>query len=154
MDRTASGGVRGLGELALRVRDLDAMTAFYRDVVGLDVLREFEHATFFDLGEGYGGHTTIVALFDRAAEASALDDPDEAYTPPAATATTVDHFAFTVDRDDFDAERERLESLGVDLSFATHEWVSWRSLYFADPEGNDVEFVCYDPAVADDAATT
>ncbi|MFC6951391.1 VOC family protein [Halorubellus litoreus] len=150
MTEPASGGVRGLGELALRVDDLDAMTAFYRDVVGLSVLREFDHATFFDVSEGYGGHTTIVALFDRAGEESALDDPDTSYTPPDAAATTVDHFAFTVAREDFDAERERLESLGVALEFATHEWVSWRSLYFSDPEGNSVEFVCYDPAVADD----
>lgn len=152
MNQTASGGVRGLGELALRVDDLDAMTAFYRDVVGLSVLREFDTSTFFDLGEGYGGHTTIVALFDRAAEESALDDPGNAYTPPDAAATTVDHFAFTVAREDLDAERDRLESLGVDLEFATHDWVSWRSLYFEDPEGNSVEFVCYDPAVADEKA--
>jgi catechol 2,3-dioxygenase-like lactoylglutathione lyase family enzyme len=151
MKPPASGGVRGLGELALRVRDLEATTAFYRDVVGLDVLREFDHATFFDLGEGHGGHTTIVALFDRADEPSALEDGD--YVPPDPAATSVDHFAFTVDLEDFDAERERLASLGVDLDSATHEWVSWRSLYFADPEGNRVEFVCYDPAVADDAAT-
>src|SRR5208282_6939590 len=25
-----------------------------------------------------------------------------------------------------------------------HEWVNWRSLYFHDPEGNQVELVCYD----------
>jgi catechol-2,3-dioxygenase len=28
---------------------------------------------------------------------------------------------------------------------ATHEWVHWRSLYVEDPDGNQVELVCYDP---------
>lgn len=141
MTRSESDGVRGLGELALRVTDLEAMTAFYRDVVGLDVLREFDDATFFDVADGHGGHTTIVALFDRS--------ESEDYVAPDPTRTTVDHFAFTVDRDDFDAERDRLESLDIDLEFATHEWVSWRSLYFSDPEGNRVEFVCYDETVGE-----
>lgn len=156
MTTTDARGVQGLGELALRIRDLDAMTAFYRDVVGLDVLREFDDATFYDLGQGYGGHTTIVALFDRAPMADVTDEDvtdedgtDEAsdYTPPDPARTTVDHFAFTVDSADFAAERDRLEGHGVDLEFATHEWVSWRSLYFSDPEGNRVEFVCYDESV-------
>ena len=31
------------------------------------------------------------------------------------------------------------------MTTATHEWVHWRSLYIEDPDGNEVEFVCYDP---------
>ncbi|MFD1644626.1 VOC family protein [Haloarchaeobius litoreus] len=131
--------VKEIGELALRVVDLDEMTEFYRDVVGLVVLRRFEGSTFFELREGHGGHTQILALFDRSGQAD--------YVPPAPARTTVDHFAFTVDLADFEAERERLEVLGVDLDFAEHEWVSWRSLYFSDPEGNRVEFVCYDESI-------
>ena len=30
---------------------------------------------------------------------------------------------------------------------AEHGWVHWRSLYLKDPEGNEVEFVCYNPSV-------
>ncbi|WP_267642675.1 VOC family protein [Haloarchaeobius amylolyticus] len=133
--------VKELGELALRVADLEEMTVFYRDVVGLAVLRRFDDCTFFSLREGYGGHTQILALFDRSDEAE--------YVAPAPARTTVDHFAFTVDLADFEAERDRLESLGVDLDLATHEWVSWRSLYFSDPEENRVEFVCYDETVGE-----
>lgn len=139
MTTDAAPAVKELGELALRVDDIDAMTEFYRDVVGLTVLERFDESTFFELREGYGGHTQILALFDRSGT--------EAYVPPAPARTTVDHFAFTVDLDDFAAERERLDSLGVDLDVATHGWVSWRSLYFSDPEGNRVEFVCYDESV-------
>jgi GTP1/Obg family GTP-binding protein len=31
--------VKGLGEVSIRVRDLDAMHKFYEEVVGLEVLR-------------------------------------------------------------------------------------------------------------------
>jgi hypothetical protein len=31
------------------------------------------------------------------------------------------------------------------VTTATHDWVQWRSLYVEDPDGNDVELVCYDP---------
>ncbi|WP_435360826.1 VOC family protein [Haloarchaeobius sp. DFWS5] len=138
---TSEATVKEIGELALRVDDLDEMTAFYRDVVGLSVLERFDTSTFFRLREGHGGHTQIVALFDRAGS----DD----YVAPDPARTTVDHFAFTIDVSDFETERERLESLGIDLDFATHEWVSWRSLYFSDPEENRVEFVCYDESVTE-----
>ncbi|WP_435363303.1 VOC family protein [Haloarchaeobius sp. DYHT-AS-18] len=138
---TDDRAVKEIGELALRVEDLDEMTEFYRDVVGLEVLERFETSTFFRLREGYGGHTQIVALFDRAG--------GDGYVAPEPARTTVDHFAFTIDLADFEAERDRLESLGVELDFATHEWVSWRSLYFSDPEENRVEFVCYDDSVGE-----
>jgi catechol-2,3-dioxygenase len=37
--------VKGLGEIALRVRDLDKMQLFYEQVVGLQSMRRFEAAT-------------------------------------------------------------------------------------------------------------
>src|ERR1700730_13471268 len=60
-----SGSVRGLGEVALRVVDLDRMQKFYQDIIGLELLRRFERAAFFRLAEGFGGHTQVLALFDR-----------------------------------------------------------------------------------------
>ena len=77
--------IKALGEIALRVENLDAMQAFYEDVVGLELMQRFEHATFFPIAEGYGGHTQIIALFDRSG------DPDYKGIRPAHT--TVDHFA-------------------------------------------------------------
>jgi len=40
---------------------------------------------------------------------------------------------------------ERLEDLGLDVTTADHAWTQWRSLYVNDPEGNIVEWVCFDP---------
>ena len=52
--------VRALGEVALRVNRLDEMQAFYSNVVGLELMRRFEHAAFFRIADGYAGHTAVI----------------------------------------------------------------------------------------------
>jgi catechol-2,3-dioxygenase len=126
--------VRALGEVALRVNDLAAMRRFYEDVLGLEPLGVFEHAVFYRTAPGYGGHTQVFVLFARG-------------VPVSPQASTVDHIAFTIDREDFEAERARLEGLGLKLKLADHAWVRWRSLYVFDPEGNEIELVCYEPSI-------
>jgi pterin-4a-carbinolamine dehydratase/catechol 2,3-dioxygenase-like lactoylglutathione lyase family enzyme len=138
IDRLAAVAPRpiaALGEIALRVVDLDGMHAFYERAVGLEPLRRFEDISFFRIAAGYGGHTQVLALFRRDGSA------------PRADATTLDHLAFAIPLDAYEAERERLEALGLALRTASHAWVQWRSLYVDDPEGNLVELVCYDPSV-------
>jgi len=56
--------IKGLGEVSIRVRDLDAMHKFYEEVVRLEVLRRDESFVFFKIAEGYGGHTQNLALFE------------------------------------------------------------------------------------------
>src|SRR5437867_7765562 len=123
--------------MALRVNDLDAMQAFYQDVIGLELMKRFPDSAFFKIADGYAGHTQILALFDRRKEPG--------YTGLDSQHSTLDHLAFAIAREEFDSERARLESLGCKLQFATHGWVHWRSLYVRDPEGNSVELVCFDP---------
>ena len=131
--------IQGLGEIALRVTDLDAMQAFYQQVVGLELLKRFESAAFFRIADGFGGHVQVLALFDRSGDPGSVS--------PRAAMSTVDHFAFEIAAADFEAEKERLEQLGATVTTAEHAWIHWRSLYVDDPEGNSVELVCYDPAV-------
>jgi catechol 2,3-dioxygenase len=126
--------VRALGEVALRVNHLEQMQAFYENIIGLDLMRRFEHAAFFRIADGYEGHTSVLALFDR----NALVGQER---------STLDHLALAIARDDYEPERQRLEALGLAVTTATHAWVHWRSLYVKDPEGNTVELVCYDPDV-------
>ena len=61
----SSGSVKALGEIALRVENLDLMQQFYQDVIGLKLMKRFDHAAFFKIADGYAGHTQILALFDR-----------------------------------------------------------------------------------------
>ncbi len=44
-------------------------------------------------------------------------------------------------------EKNRLERLGLNVVATTREWLHVCSLYFPDPEGNLLEFVCYDPSL-------
>ncbi len=118
-----------LGELALRVNDLPSMKAFYRDVVGFEVFNEeFEEFVFLKVGDGVPGHPQILGLFDRNVEVSQ-------------PATTLDHFAFITD--DLAAAKARLERHGVAVLPREFPHFGWRSIFFADPEGNTVEFVSY-----------
>jgi len=57
--------VRALGEIAIRVRDMASMIAFYRDVIGLELLRggNSDDIVFFRIADGFGGHTAVLALF-------------------------------------------------------------------------------------------
>ena len=131
--------IRALGEIALRVEELDKMQNFYEQVIGLSLMNRFAKSAFFKIADGFEGHTQILALFDR------TDSPN--YTRLDVDKTTVDHIAFAVSLDDFDPEIRRLEQHGLQVDTAEHAWVHWRSLYVNDPEGNVVEFVCYDDSV-------
>lgn len=133
--------IRGLGEVALQVNDLDTMQTFYEDVVGLQLMRRFDHSAFFRIADGYGGHTQILALFDRVAEGDGFSVENGYRRPP------LDHFAFEIGLDDYAAELERLQALGIEPRTRTFDWTSWRSIFVNDPEGNTVEWVCYDEAV-------
>ena len=130
--------VKGLGEVSIQVRDLDAMHKFYEEVVGLEVLRQDEYEderfVFFKVAEGYGGHTQNLALF----ETSKTLNPQE---------STLHHIALNIALEDFESEKMRLEGFGLEIDATVHEWLHVRSLYFYDPEGNHLEFVAYDETV-------
>ena len=55
--------VKGIGEVSIRVTDLDKMRKFYEEVIGLEVIRQEDEYVFFKVAEGYGGHTQNLALF-------------------------------------------------------------------------------------------
>jgi catechol-2,3-dioxygenase len=135
--------VKGLGEVSIRVKDLDAMHKFYEEVVGLEVLRRDEGFVFFKIAEGYGGHTQNLALFDST-NRSFLESKSPALNPAE---TTLHHIALNVALEDFESEKMRLEDLGLKVNATVHEWLHVRSLYFSDPEGNLLEFVCRDERV-------
>jgi catechol-2,3-dioxygenase len=110
------------------------MRAFYRDVVGLEVLRDGDDFVFFKVAEGVEGHPQALVLFDRNVDVG----PET---------STLDHLAFVIDLKDYDARRRQLEGLGLRVTPKEFPLFHWRALFTRDPEGNTVEFVCYDPTV-------
>lgn len=131
--------IKGLGEIALRVENLDRMQEFYEKVIGLELMKRFDNSAFFRIAKGVAGHTQILALFDRS--------KSEGYQGLDAQKSTVDHIAFEISKADYESEKKRLQELGFEVRTAEHAWVKWRSLYVYDPDGNNVELVCYDESV-------
>jgi catechol 2,3-dioxygenase-like lactoylglutathione lyase family enzyme len=136
--------IKGLGEVSIRVRNLDVMQKFYEDVVGLEVIGRWEErSVFFKIAEGYGGHSQNLALF----AADAVRFLESKSLEVTLETSTLHHIALNVALEDFESEHQRLEGLGIKVKVTTHEWLHVRSMYFADPETNTIEFVSYDASV-------
>ena len=134
-----------MGELVLRSENPQALVDFYRQVVGLEIFSTFGTATFLKIDDDFEGHPQLLAIF----EASHRFSGPENLQPQAADARvgTLHHFAFALEKEDFVAELDRLQVQGLQIQTAEHSRFGWRSLYLFDPDGNSVEFVCYDSAV-------
>ncbi len=130
--------IKGLGEIALRVNDLEKMSHFYEHVIGLEVWQRYGGGVFFSIAEGFAGHTRVLVLFDRSAR-----DP----IPPRAESSTLDHFAFEIPLSAYESERARLEDLGLSVRTREFPGLQFRALFVSDPEGNTVELVCYDASI-------
>jgi hypothetical protein len=102
-------------------------------------MRRADNAVFFKIADGCGGHTQVLALFDRSSSPG--------FRGVDAATSSVDHIAFEIALGDYEPEKARLESLVLTVTTAEHAWVHWRSLYVKDPEDNEVEWVCYDESV-------
>jgi len=124
---------RNLGEVAIRCRDLEAMTAFYRDIVGLDVIEGDyrDSIVFLRVAPGFAGHTQVVALF--------RSEPGEA--PAGGGGSSLHHLALAVSQADLGRAEAWYHSHGLATTTAHHAWVGWDSVYVRDPEGNTVELV-------------
>jgi catechol 2,3-dioxygenase-like lactoylglutathione lyase family enzyme len=120
-------------ETAVYAEDLDAAEAFYRDILGLELIsRGGNRHVFFRAGDG------VLLVFN----------PEETVIPPAADQLPVPphgargpgHLCFAANVDETDAWERRLTEAGV----AIESRVDWpnggRSIYFRDPAGNSLEF--------------
>ena len=118
--------VKGLGEVSIRVKDLDAMHKFYEEVIGLEVLRREDDFVFFKIAERYRGHTQNLALF----EVSNTLFLDNKAVQLNSQETTLHHIALNIALEDFESEKMRLESLGLKVDATVHKWLHVRSPYF------------------------
>ncbi len=114
-------------ETSLYADDLGAGEAFYRDVLGLEVVSRSERLISFRCGDG------VLLLFDpKVTKSSGSDVPSHGALGPG-------HIAFALRRGDLQRWREHLAERGV----AIETEVDWpdggRSIYFRDPAGNSVE---------------
>jgi len=144
--------VRALGEVAIRVRAMAPMIAFYRDVIGLEVLRgtEADGIVFFRIADGFDGHTAVLALF--APDQGDLKLHPQGVPVPGGGSSTLHHLALSLPRDEQDAAVAWYDRLGLDYQVQEFGWIGWRGVFTRDPEGNTVELVAFDARLLEGAA--
>ncbi|HXG91019.1 MAG TPA: VOC family protein [Blastocatellia bacterium] len=112
--------IRGVYEIAIRVKELARAERFYRDVLGLEEGLRDEKRNWLFLRAG--GAAGLVVL---------QEDKGEWPTQ---------HFAFTVEEADIERAAAMLCKRGVEVEGPIfHEWMPARSIYFSDPDGHDLE---------------
>ncbi len=112
-----------IGHVALNVRDMASMTAFYRDSIGLDVLASDAYQA--QLGKDGAAFLHLHAMSDAAA--------------PSPRTPGLFHTAFLVPtRADLGRWLAHAAQTGVRLEGASDHIVS-EALYLSDPEGNGIE---------------
>ena len=87
--------------------NLDAMQKFYEEVIGLPLMARDTTSAFFKIAAGYGGHTQVLALFDRSQSIG--------YCGANAATSTIDHIAFEIPLADFADELTRLKGVGLEV---------------------------------------
>jgi catechol 2,3-dioxygenase-like lactoylglutathione lyase family enzyme len=150
---------RALGEIAIRTRNLGVMTAFYRDVLGMEVLAERNGGKilFFRIADGFEGHTAVLALFEDSGEvvagageaagnggAAGVLGASGAIGSSGAAGSSLHHLALSLPRAEQAAAEAWFQRQNVPCRIETFPWVGWRGLFVRDPDGNTVELVAYD----------
>jgi catechol 2,3-dioxygenase-like lactoylglutathione lyase family enzyme len=119
-------------ETALYADDLDAVVAFYRDVLGLRVLDAGTRLVSMDAGQA-----TVLLLFRRGATVDGLDTSG-GWIPPHDGQGPV-HLAFAIAKETLSAWELRLQECGVAIESRVRWNGGGESIYFRDPVGHSVE---------------
>jgi len=116
-----------VGHVHLKVADLDRAIAFYRDVLGFDLMQRLgDQAAFLSAG-GYHHHVGLNTWESRGG------------SPPPPGTTGLYHVAFRFpDRRSLAQALRRVVDAGVRLEGASDHGVS-EAVYLHDPDGNGIE---------------
>lgn len=137
----------GVGEVVVRVADLDRSIAFYRDVLGLQLIRVIQGAiAFMRVADGVQGHTQIIGLFSKEWHSNREGKTWDGAEPRR---STLHHFAIEISLDRYNDVLTYLTASGLRPNTQVHAWIGWRSIYVSDPDDHTVEFVCFDRTTLD-----
>ena len=124
-----SSTARGLHHMALLSSDVERTIRFYQEVLGFPLTDIFENRDyrgsnhfFFDIGHG-----NLLAFFDF---------PKLNLGPYAEVLGGLHHIAISIDPDEWQAAKQRLEAAGV-----PYQLESGTSMYFRDPDGARLELI-------------
>ena len=114
--------IRGLYEVAIRVKELARAESFYREILGLEVGIRDEKRNWVFLYAG--GQAGMIVLQE-----------DKSEWP-------MQHLAFTIAEEDIERAATTLREQGLEVEGPVlHEWMPSKSIYFADPDGHNLELL-------------
>ncbi len=114
--------IKGVYEVAIRVKDLARAESFYTGVLGLEEALRDDRRNWLFLRAG--GDAGMVVL---------QEDKGEWPTQ---------HFAFSVNEADIKRAAALLKDQGVSVSEPVyHKWMNSVSVYFNDPDGHELELL-------------
>jgi len=123
--------LEGIDHVALTVRDVAHSVAWYQEVLGLE--RRYE--------EAWGNHPAVVCAGNTCLALFPCGAAEPGPTPDR-NAIAMQHFAFRVDRSNFEAAQIALRERGIAFQFQDHA-IS-HSIYFSDPDGHRLEITTYE----------
>ena len=138
--------LRGLHHITLLCSSLDRSTAFYRDLLGLRLVKQTlnhddPNARHFWFGDGIGTPGTLITCME-------YPDMEEGSLGRGST----HHFAFCVESaDELEGWRQYLESRGVGCS-EVHDRTYFKSIYLLDPDSHVIEIATRGPGFTVDEA--
>lgn len=132
--------IKRLHHAAFRCRDARETVDFYTNVLGL----KFTHAMGEDHVPSTGEYSPHIHIFLKMEDGSCIAffelPKDKGNMKDMETPEWVQHFAFMVENVDvLLSEKERLESLGVDVLGPVNHDDFIMSIYFFDPNGHRLE---------------
>ncbi|MDX6359028.1 MAG: glyoxylase family protein [Nocardioidaceae bacterium] len=130
LDERPASNVRGVHHLALVCQDVEETIRFYQDFLGFPLVELVENRDyagsshfFFDIG-----NRNLLGFFDF----PGLGNP-----PYEETIGAVQHLALSIDQEQFDAAKARLDEAGVE--YLGPDRGADDSLYLRDPNGVGLE---------------
>jgi catechol-2,3-dioxygenase len=122
----------GIAEIVLWTADKAQAVAFYRDLLGLEVISPPNLPNvFLKAGDGHAGVPQMIVLVPKSAEVKAQPSGYQLH-----------HLAFELSPAEFDAQMQILVQAGFSPRAGNHPILASRTMYVDDPDGNEVEFIC------------
>lgn len=130
---TKRSHIVGISEIVLWTADQQKAVDFYHNLLNLEIISPPEMPNvFLKVGEGQAGIPQMIVLVPKS---------DEIQAQPAGY--QLHHLAFELPPEQFDNQYDALVAAGFTPRDGIHPVLSSRTMYVDDPDGNEIEFICY-----------